>query len=118
MCLDGTCIAAGAQAFILACLSLSLSLVDNPVATARASFLRGQGRYTGPDPSRELPLGGGAARVPAGGVSEVSRMFEAHDVVDCGRCLLAGVGGETGLGGRGMIPRSVWRWCVPLRKRK
>lgn len=57
-------------------LSSPLTLVDNPVATARSSFLRGQGRYTGPDPSRELPLDGGVSRVPAGGASEVSLILK------------------------------------------
>ncbi|CAM9675968.1 unnamed protein product [Ectocarpus fasciculatus] len=52
-----------------------VALAGNPTATARASFLRSQGRAMGPDPTRggsNLGSGGwSGARAPAGGSSEV-----------------------------------------------
>lgn len=47
------------------------ALAGNPVATARASFLRGQGHHTGRDPGKEFGVDLEGGRVPAGGASEV-----------------------------------------------
>lgn len=48
-----------------------LFTLGNPVATARASFLRGQGHHTGRDPGKEFGVDLEGGRVPAGGASEV-----------------------------------------------
>ncbi|CAM9790880.1 unnamed protein product [Scytosiphon promiscuus] len=53
----------------------AVALAGNPVATARASFLRAQGRHMGPDPTKaSTNMGAGAwsgSGTPAGGSSEV-----------------------------------------------
>ena len=57
---------------------ISFSPLGNPVAAARASLLRGQGRHTVPPPSGSSSLDWGErlpASAPVGGASEVSPLL-------------------------------------------
>lgn len=59
-------------------IKISFSPLGNPVAAARASLLRGQGRHTVPPPSGSSSLDWGErlpASAPVGGASEVSSLL-------------------------------------------